>query len=79
MPNKKNAVFWNVNAVRIDDSEESSVSIIRVTRVGEVILNVILGSPILVTLMTEAILSSETSGLTRATVTGNRGTQRSYW
>jgi hypothetical protein len=69
--------------VRTDVSEESSASIIRVTRIGElgtaralffrsvlrllVTANVVPSSPILVTLMKEAIRSSETSVLTRAT------------
>jgi hypothetical protein len=44
--------------VRADVSEELSASFIRVTRIGE---------PILVTLMNEALSSSETSVLTRAT------------
>jgi hypothetical protein len=47
-----------VALVRIDVSEERSASIIKVTRVGE---------PILVTLVMEALSSSETPVLTRAT------------
>jgi hypothetical protein len=47
--------------VRTDVSDELSASIIRVTRIGHS------GSPILVTLMTEALSSSETSVITRAT------------
>jgi hypothetical protein len=71
-----------VALVRTDVSEELSTSIIRVTRIGElgtrlaVISNrrtlfgacdVVPSSPILVTLITEALSSSETSVLTRAT------------
>jgi hypothetical protein len=60
-----------VVSVRIDVSEERSASITRVTRIGElgrllVTGNVIPSSPILVTLMMEALFSSETSVLTRA-------------
>jgi hypothetical protein len=54
--------------VRTGDSEELSSYIIRVTRIGELVTaNVVLISPILVTLIMEAIGSSETSVLTRAT------------
>jgi hypothetical protein len=66
--------------VRTDVSEELSASIIRVTRIGElrtmflrslrrllVTANVVPSSPILVTLLLEALSSSETSVLTRAT------------
>jgi hypothetical protein len=75
-----------VALVRTDVSEEISVSIIRLTRIGElettlaltsnrrnlrgrllVTANVVPSSPILVTLKMEALLSSETSVLTRAT------------
>jgi hypothetical protein len=78
-----------VALVRTDVSEELSVSLIRVTRIGElgtlavtsnhctlyffaacqllVKANVVPSSPILVTLMKEALSSSETSVLTRAT------------
>jgi hypothetical protein len=59
-----------VALVRTDVSEELSASIIRVTRIcelGLVTANVIPSSPILVTLMIEALSSSETSVLTRAT------------
>jgi hypothetical protein len=52
-----------VALVRIDVSEELSVSIIRVTRIGELGTT----STILVTLMMEALGSSETSVLTKAT------------
>jgi hypothetical protein len=68
-----------VALVRIDVTEEPSASI-RVTRIGElgttlatsvrrflVAANVLPSSPILVTLMKEALSSSETSVLTRAT------------
>jgi hypothetical protein len=71
-----------VTLVRTDVSGELSTSIIRVTRLGElettlvitssgecpllVTANVVPSSPILVTLMMEALRSSETSVLTRA-------------
>jgi hypothetical protein len=50
-----------VALVRTDVSEELSASSIRVTRIGE------LGRMLAVTLMMEALSSSETSVLTRAT------------
>jgi hypothetical protein len=50
-----------VALVRTVVSEELSASFIRMTRIGE------LGTTILVTLMKEALSSSETSVLTRAT------------
>jgi hypothetical protein len=67
--------------VRADVSEELSASFIRVTRIGELGTtlvvtsnrrtlrrnNVVPSSPILVTMMKEAVSSSETSVLTRAT------------
>jgi hypothetical protein len=66
--------------VRTDVSEEPSSSFIRVTRIGEIHLvflrsvrrlliaaNVVPSSPIFVTLMKEALGTSETSVLTRAT------------
>jgi hypothetical protein len=72
-----------VALVRTDVSEELSASIIWVTRIGElgtvlaiflcslrlflVTANVVPSSPILVTLMMEALSSSETLVLTRAT------------
>jgi hypothetical protein len=71
-----------VALVRTDVSEELSSSIITVTRIGElgttlvflrsmrrllVTANVVPCSPILVTLMMEALSSSETSDRTRAT------------
>jgi hypothetical protein len=52
--------------VRTAVSEESSVSIIRVTRIGELGTLAVASSPVLVTLMMEALRSSETSALTRA-------------
>jgi hypothetical protein len=51
--------------VRIDVSEELSVSFIRVTRIGE--LGTTLAVTSVVTLMKEALSSSETSVLTRST------------
>jgi hypothetical protein len=60
----KNAVFWtlrHVDLVRTDDSEERIASIIRVTRIG------VLGT-LAVTLMTEALHSSEISVFTRSTL-----------
>jgi hypothetical protein len=69
-----------VALVRTDVSEELSASFIRVTRIGELgrtlavtvrrclaTANVVPSSPILVTLMKEALSSSEMSVLTRAT------------
>jgi hypothetical protein len=58
--------------VRTDVSEELRASFIRVTRIGELgktlaAASVVPSSPILVTLMKEALSSSETSVLTRAT------------
>jgi hypothetical protein len=69
-----------VALVRTDASEDLSASFIRVTRIGELGTTlatdaryeeipscVVPSSPILVTLMKEALRSSETSALTRAT------------
>jgi hypothetical protein len=67
-----------VALVGTDVSEDLSAPIIRVTRIGElgtlavysnlvVMANVVPGSPIRVTLMMEALSSSETSVPTRAT------------
>jgi hypothetical protein len=59
-----------VALVRTDVSEELSASFIRVTRIGElgtVTASVVPSSPILVTLMKEALSSSEITVLTRAT------------
>jgi hypothetical protein len=61
-----------VALVRTDVSEELSASFIRVTRIGElgttlVTASVVPSSPILVTPMKEALGSSKTSVLTRAT------------
>jgi hypothetical protein len=54
--------------VRTDVSEELSASFIKVTRTGELVTaSIFPSSPILVTLMKEALRSSETSVLTRAT------------
>jgi hypothetical protein len=61
----------NKYLVRTDVSEELSASFIRVTRIDErrllVTASVVPSSHILVTLMMEALSSSETSVLTRAT------------
>jgi hypothetical protein len=69
-----------VAVVRTDTSEELSASIIKVIRIGElgktlavrvrrllVTANIVPSSPIIATLMIEALSSSETSLLTRAT------------
>jgi hypothetical protein len=56
-----------VALVRADVSEKRSASVIRVTRIGLVTANIVPRSPILVTLMMEALRSSERSLLTRAT------------
>jgi hypothetical protein len=70
-----------VALVRTDVTQELSASFIRVTRIDElgttlflrgmrrlfVTASVVHSSPILVTLMKEALSSSETSALTRAT------------
>jgi hypothetical protein len=58
---------------RTEDSEELSASSIRVTIIGElgtrlVRASLVPSSPILVTLMKEALRSSETSVLTRVTL-----------
>jgi hypothetical protein len=61
MMTMKNGISWDVTpfvCCQNDVSEELSASIIRVTKNG---------TPILVTLMKEALSSSETSVLTRAT------------
>jgi hypothetical protein len=74
-------MLGSVVLVRRDVSEKLSASFIRVTRISElgttlvitsvrrllVTANVLPSSPILVTLMKEALSSSETSVLTRAT------------
>jgi hypothetical protein len=64
-------MFSRVALVRTDISEELGASITRMTRIGELgtllVMANVSGSPILVTLMMEALSSSETSVLTRAT------------
>jgi hypothetical protein len=65
-----------VALVRTDVSEELSASFITVTRIAElgtmiVRASVVPSSPILVTVMKEALRSSETSVLTRATRRNN--------
>jgi hypothetical protein len=74
----KNAVVWNVmprGSLRTDVSQERVASIIRVKRISErgllIIASVVLSSLILVTLITEALSSSETTVLTRATRSNN--------
>jgi hypothetical protein len=71
-----------VALIRTDVSEELSASIIKVTRIGGLVSHVVFlrsvrrllvtanvpSSPILVTLMTEALSSSDTSVLTRTTL-----------
>jgi hypothetical protein len=61
-----------VALVRTDVSEELSASIIRLTRIGELgtmlaLTSIVPSSQILVALMKEALSSSDTSVLTRAT------------
>jgi DNA-binding TFAR19-related protein (PDSD5 family) len=56
-----------VALVRTDVSEELSASFIKVTRIGEIGKTLAVTSNLLVTLMKEALSSSETSVLTRAT------------
>jgi hypothetical protein len=64
-------MLCRVALVRTDVSQEVSASIIRVPRIGELgtlaITSNVPSSPILVTLMMEALSSSETSVLTSAT------------
>jgi hypothetical protein len=60
-------MLHRVALVRTDVSEELNASFIRVTRIGELVTTLaVTSSPILVALM-EALSSSETSVLTRAT------------
>jgi hypothetical protein len=56
-----------VALVRTDVSEELSASFIRVTRIDALGTTLAVSAPILVTLMKEALSSSETSVLTTAT------------
>jgi hypothetical protein len=83
MKNAVSGMLRLVALVRADVSQEFSASIIRVTRIGElgatlavtsnmlrwllVTASVVSSSPILVTLVKEALSSFETSVLTRAT------------
>jgi hypothetical protein len=64
-------MLHHVALVRTDVSEELSASFIRMTRIGKLGTMIVTAnvpcSPILVTLMNEALSSSETSVLTRAT------------
>jgi hypothetical protein len=65
-------MLHRVVLVRTDASEELSASFITVTRIGELgtmlaVTSVVPSSPILVTLMKEALSSPETSVLTIAT------------
>jgi hypothetical protein len=66
-------MLLRVALVRTDISEKFSASIIRVIRIGELVrrllvtANVVPSFPILVTLIMEALSSSETSILKRAT------------
>jgi hypothetical protein len=63
-------MLHSVALVRTDISEEPSASIIRVTRIrelGTTLAVTVPSSPILVTLMIEALSSYETSVLTRTT------------
>jgi hypothetical protein len=82
MNNNKSYEEWGLLGCYTDVFEELGASFIRVTRIGElgiphlvlrsvrrllVTASVVPSSPILVTLMKEALISSETSVLTRAT------------
>jgi hypothetical protein len=60
-------VLRRVTLIRTDVSEEISTSIIRVTRIGELVTANVSSSPILVTLMMEVLSFSEMSFLIRAT------------
>jgi hypothetical protein len=61
-------MLCRVSLVRTDVSEVLSSSIIRVTRIGKLgKMLTVTSSQVLVTLMMEALSSSETSVLTRAT------------
>jgi hypothetical protein len=65
-------MLYRVAPVRTDVSEEPSASFIRVTRIGELgttlaATSVVPSSPILVTLIKEALGSSKTSVFTSAT------------
>jgi hypothetical protein len=65
-------MLCRVTLLRTDVTEGRSASFIRVTRIGEIgtmlaVTSIFPSSPILVTLMKEALNSSVTSVLTRAT------------
>jgi hypothetical protein len=60
-------MLCRVALVRTDVSEELCVSIIKVRGIGELVTADVRSSQILVTLMMEALRSSESSVLTRAT------------
>jgi hypothetical protein len=65
-------MLCRVALVRTDVSEELSASFIRVTRIGVLgttvaVTSIVPSSPILVTLMKEALSSYQTSVLTKAT------------
>jgi hypothetical protein len=62
-----------VDLVRTDVSEELSAFFITGTRIDELVTaNVVPSSPIVATLMMEALSSSETSVLTRDSVTSQK-------
>jgi hypothetical protein len=60
-------MLYRVAFIRTDVSEKRRASIIKVTRIDELLTVNVPSSSILVTLMMEALRSSETSVLTRAT------------
>jgi hypothetical protein len=66
-------VVPRVALVKTEVTEEHIASIIRVTRIGELGPAAVTSSPIFVSLIIEAILSSETSVRTRATLRNIQG------